>query len=224
MVQGVHRAAGWRAGIAGAVLLALCVVPVARGQEHASLPNLFVAYGNDGVTIVARSVPLRAIVQEWARLGDVRLANLQNVPTSPVTVELRDMPETLALEVLLRSLPGYVLQQRGPTAAGPSTFEKLDVMGPLSQVSSAASSALAGSAGGRAALVTPPDDAQGSELVDLTSPPPGIAPPTDGAVSHPPASSPSAGPVTRPATTRGQALPGATAVAPPPKDPGVAPR
>jgi len=224
VVQGVHRATGWRAGIAGAVLLALCVVPVARGQEHASLPNLFVAYGNDGVTIVARSVPLRAIVQEWARLGDVRLANLQNVPTSPVTVELRDMPETVALEVLLRSLPGYVLQQRGPTAAGPSTFEKLDVMGPLSQVPSAASSALAGSAGGRVALVTAPDEAQGSELVDLTSPPPGIAPPTDGAVSHPPASSPSAGPVTRPATTRGQALPGATAAAPPPKDPGVAPR
>ena len=223
MVRGVHRATGWRAGMASA-MLALCLVPVARGQEHASLPSLSVAYGNDGVTIVARSVPLRAIVQEWARLGDVRLANLHNVPTSPVTVELRDMPEALALEVLLRSLPGYVLQQRGPSAAGLSAFERLDVMGPLSQVPSAAPSALAGSAGGRAALMTPPDEAQGSALVDLTSPPPGIAPPTDGAVSQPPASSPAGGPVTRPATTRGQALPGATAAAPPPKDPGVASR
>jgi hypothetical protein len=206
-------------GLTGAILLAFCLATVARGQGLASPPNLVVLYGDAGVTIVAKSVPLRSIVQEWARLGDVRLINLRNVPMLPVTVELREMPEAAALKVLLRSLPGYFLQQRGQASAGSSAFDKLVVMEPPSQ-SSLAHAIPAGLAGDRTAQGTPQDDASGDASVDLMSPPPGIAPPADGAVAQTPASPPRGGPATLPAGL-GQARPGPPAAASSPKGPGV---
>jgi len=216
-MQRKHRAVASRTGLTGAILLALCLATVARGQGLASLPNLVVLYGDGGVTIVAKSVPLRSIVQEWARLGDVRLINLRNVPMLPVTVELREMPEAAALKVLLRSLPGYFLQQRGQASAGSSAFDTLVVMEPPSSVAHAIPG---GFAGDRAAQGTPQDDASGDASVDLMSPPPGIAPPADGAVAQTPASPPSGGPATLPAGL-GQARPGPPAGAPSPKGPGV---
>jgi hypothetical protein len=211
--------------VMGAVALLLCLAPAARGQQRDVQPGLVVEYGDAGVTIIARSVPLRVIVREWARLGDVRVVNPQHVALSPVTIELRDMPEGAALKVLLAGLPGYLLQRRPLASAGRSAFDRLVVMGPPASLASTApaSDLSPARAGGRVTPGAPPDGGAGDDAVDLMSPPPGAAPPADGAADERPSVQPRRDPAPRPAA-EGQARPGAIPVANPPKNPGADPR
>jgi hypothetical protein len=108
-------------------ILRLAVVVAAVGiAGPASAEPLSLAFDNGRVTLRATGVPLRLILQEWSRLGQTRVVGLEKLAGAPVTIELTDMPERQALEVLLRSIAGYVAAPRlaaaAPTA---STFDRL---------------------------------------------------------------------------------------------------
>jgi hypothetical protein len=91
-----------------------------------SAEPLSIAFDNGRVTLKATDVPLRQILLEWARLGQTRVVGLEKLAGAPVTIELTAVPERHALEVLLRSIAGYVAAPRlaaaAPTA---STFDRL---------------------------------------------------------------------------------------------------
>lgn len=92
----------------------------------ASAEPLSIAFDNGRVTLRATDVPLRQILQEWARLGQTRVVGLEKLAGAPVTIELTAVPERHALEVLLRSIAGYVAAPRLATAAPTaSTFDRL---------------------------------------------------------------------------------------------------
>ena len=77
---------------------------------------------NDGrVSLNAQNAPVRAILFEWARLGGTRIVNGERLGGAPVTLELTDVPERAALDVLLRSAAGYVVTAR-QEPGGPSTL------------------------------------------------------------------------------------------------------
>lgn len=77
---------------------------------------------NEGrVTLNAQNAPIRTILVEWARLGGTRIVNGDRVGGAPVTLELTDMPERAALDILLRSAAGYVVTAR-QEPGGPSTL------------------------------------------------------------------------------------------------------
>ena len=77
---------------------------------------------NDGrVSLNAQNAPVRAILLEWARLGGTRIVNGERLGGAPVTLELTDVPERAALDVLLRSAAGYVVTAR-QEPGGPSTL------------------------------------------------------------------------------------------------------
>ena len=77
---------------------------------------------NDGrVTLTAQNAPIRTILVEWARLGGTRIVNGDRLGGAPVTLELTDVPERAALDVLLRSAAGYVVTAR-QEPGGPSTL------------------------------------------------------------------------------------------------------
>jgi hypothetical protein len=108
-------------------LVRLAVFVAAFGiAGHASAEPLSIAFDNGRVTLKATDVPLRQILQEWARLGQTRVVGLEKLAGAPVTIELTGVPERHALEVLLRSIAGYVAAPRlaaaAPTA---STFDRL---------------------------------------------------------------------------------------------------
>jgi hypothetical protein len=79
-------------------------------------------FNNGRVTLNAQNAPIRTILVEWARLGGTRIVNGDRVGGAPVTLELTDMPERAALDILLRTAAGYVVTARqdqgGPSMLG----------------------------------------------------------------------------------------------------------
>src|SRR5215467_9985176 len=113
----------------------LAFAPMAHAEVQLSL--------RDGrVTLVARDATLRQILTEWARVGKTTVVNVERVPGGPLTLELRDVPESEALDVLLRSLSGYMTAPRTTPVADGSFYSAIAVMptvaAPVSRTASAA--------------------------------------------------------------------------------------
>ena len=201
-----------RTPVAGAIVLALCLGPAAGAQEPAPAAprTLVVSYDNGRMTVLAESVSLRTIIQEWARVGGVRLVDPQHVTLTPVSVDLRNLPEGAALKVLLRTVPGYLLQQRAVESGGPSAFERLVVMAPARSAGVALTAATG--PGGSTALSGGSEFEAPSLADDPSSPQPGAAPSADGAFVEQQGRPSSAAP--RTVAAPGQARPGLTAPGP----------
>lgn len=104
-----------------ALLVAALAVPL-----PASAGELALSFHDGRVTLKAAGVSLRQILVEWARLGQVRVVGLEKLTGAPVTLELTDVPEKQALEILLRSVAGYVAAPRRVSAsAAASRFDRL---------------------------------------------------------------------------------------------------
>jgi hypothetical protein len=77
-----------------------------------SAQTINLQFDNGLVTLNAQNAPVRTILAEWSRLGGTRFLNADRIGGAPVTVELTSVPERQALEILLRSVAGYVVTQR----------------------------------------------------------------------------------------------------------------
>lgn len=83
---------------------------------------------HDGrVTLHAQDVPLRRILQEWAKAADATIINVDQIPGGLVTLHLVDVNERTALETVLRNTVGYILAER-QSATGASTFDRILIM------------------------------------------------------------------------------------------------
>ena len=83
---------------------------------------------NGRVSLVAKDATVRQILAEWARVGDTKIVNIERVPGGPVTLELTNVPEAQALDVVLRSLSGYIAAPRPVEAANLSRFDRIILM------------------------------------------------------------------------------------------------
>ncbi len=84
---------------------------------------------NGRATLIAQDVPVRQILDEWARIGKTTIVNGDKLTGPPITVELVDRPEGEVLEVVLRSASGYIAAPRDASApAGPSMFAKVMIL------------------------------------------------------------------------------------------------
>ena len=91
--------------------------------------DLHVALKGGRVSIVAKDVTVRQILTEWMRVGQItKIVNLERIPGGPVTLELDDVTETQALDVLLRPLSGYIAAPRAVAAANLSNFDRIILM------------------------------------------------------------------------------------------------
>ncbi len=90
--------------------------------------DLQVSLKDGRVTIVADQVPVRRILEEWARLGQVRVVNLEKLSAPAVTLRLIDVPESHALDVLLRSAAGYLAASRAAAEPGVSRFDRVVIL------------------------------------------------------------------------------------------------
>src|SRR4051812_47975651 len=80
------------------------------------------------VSIVATNATVRQILAEWARVGQTKIVNLDRIPGGPVTLELIDVNEAKALEVLLRPLSGYITAPRATDVATLSHYDRIVVI------------------------------------------------------------------------------------------------
>jgi hypothetical protein len=80
------------------------------------------------VSLVAKDATVRQILAEWARVGQTKIVNMERVPGGPMTLELTNVPEAQALEVLLRALSGYITAPRPVDASNLSHFDRIIIM------------------------------------------------------------------------------------------------
>ena len=101
---------------------ALLVLPAG-----AAAGELKLTIQNGLVTLSADEVPLSAIMAEWARVGQTRIVNGDKVST-PVSLQIVDMPERRALDILLRAVSGYIVAERPAPIAGASVFDRIMIL------------------------------------------------------------------------------------------------
>ncbi len=94
----------------------------------ASAQQVQLAIQNGRVTLVAKDATVRQILTEWARIGQTRIVNVEKIPGGPVTLELTNVPEVEALDVLLRAVSGYMTALRPMAVASLSRFDRILVM------------------------------------------------------------------------------------------------
>ncbi len=99
--------------------------------------DLKLSIGAGRVTIIADNVPIRTILQEWARLGQSKIVNGEKVLGAPVTLRLINVPEDEALDVVLRSASGYLAAPRDVQVANASRFDRIVILATSRPTSSA---------------------------------------------------------------------------------------
>jgi len=98
------------------------------GLASAASADVKVTMQNGRVTIVAKDATVRQILTEWARVGQTKIVNVERIPGAPQTIELTNVPEAEALEILLRSISGYIAAPRAAAMPNASTFDRIVVM------------------------------------------------------------------------------------------------
>ena len=134
--------------IAAIVLLGASALPAAAQQP------VTLRFSDGRVTLVASNAPVRAILAEWARLGGATVVNGERVAGPPVTLELTNVSERQALDVILRGVAGYMLAPRRPGSAGGSAFDRIVIL-PTSTAPRNPPPAVAAAAGPRPILPRP---------------------------------------------------------------------
>src|SRR5258706_3840806 len=80
------------------------------------------------VSLDAQDVTIRQILTEWARVGKTRIVNLERVDSGLVTLKFDGVPEDEALDVILRTLPGYMAAPRPLQVADASIYDRIVVI------------------------------------------------------------------------------------------------
>jgi len=107
--------------LAGAFVVSLLTASAAFADVQLQLQN-------GRVSIVAKDATVRQILTEWARVGQTKVVNVERIPGGPLTLELSNIPEAQALDVLLRSVSGYMAAPRATAVANLSVFDRIIVM------------------------------------------------------------------------------------------------
>ena len=93
----------------------------------AGAQQLKVSFNEGLVSVDATAVPVRQILNEWAKQGGTKLVGVERITGAPLTIKLIDVPESRALEVILRSVAGYMAAPRA-SGTGASMYDRILVM------------------------------------------------------------------------------------------------
>jgi hypothetical protein len=110
---------------AGRIITALALVGLAAAPASA---DVRLTINNGRVSISARDATVRQILAEWARVGQTKILNVERITGAPLTLELQNVPESQALEILLRTVSGYMAAPRPEAIANASQFDRIVVM------------------------------------------------------------------------------------------------
>jgi hypothetical protein len=122
------------------ILLTLALSGVVAAPAAAQ--QLTLEFNQGLVSVDAAGVPVRTILNEWAKRGGTKVIGSERVTGAPLTIKLIDVPEAKALEVILRSVAGYMAAPRS-TGEGASVYDRILVMATSSAPAPAAARPLA---------------------------------------------------------------------------------
>jgi len=160
------------------LLCFVCALATIGFASVAAAGELSVKIANGRATVIAKDVPIRQILAEWGRVGETKVVNAEKVVGGPVTLELVDVPEKEALDILLRTAAGYITAPRPANLTGASQFDRVIVLAtsrPPAATASMAPPPFGGRQGVQPIVQPPPDDDDG-EPGDQGMPPPVMGP------------------------------------------------
>jgi len=108
--------------------LALATVLLSGCARAAAAGDLKLTLNSGRVTLIAHDVPLRQILDEWARVGKTTIVNGDKLTGPPLTLELVDRPEREVMDVLLRSASGYIVAQKAVATPDASVFDRVMIL------------------------------------------------------------------------------------------------
>src|ERR1700730_6681067 len=94
----------------------------------AASSDVVVAIRDGRATVIAKNATVSEILAAWARTGLTTIVNGDKLTGVPVTLELADVPERQALDVILRSASGYIAHLRPTMMANASQFDRVAIM------------------------------------------------------------------------------------------------
>lgn len=109
--------------------LSFCAAVLFACAGSAAAQTVKIEFTDGRVTLIAQNAPVRVVLAEWARLGGTKIVNGDQVAGAPLTLQLTDYPERQALDILLRSVPGYIVSARqSPGVGGASAFDRVMII------------------------------------------------------------------------------------------------
>jgi len=85
----------------------------------AGAPTLQLTFKEGRVTLTtAGGTTAAQVLAEWSRIGGTRIVNGDRVDGPPLTLELKDVPELEALDIVLRHAGGFIATARSSERAG----------------------------------------------------------------------------------------------------------
>lgn len=111
-----------RTTIFATALVVLLALPAAAQQ------TVKVSFQEGGrVSIEANNATVRSILNEWSKNGGTKVLGVERVSGAPVTLKMINVPESQALEAILRSVAGYMAAP-ARVATGPSMYDRIMIM------------------------------------------------------------------------------------------------
>ena len=111
---------------------------LACGAGSAFAQALSLEFRDGRVRLAADNVPVGRILEEWTRVGGTRIVHGERIPGAPLTLQIVDVPEQQALDIVLRGAAGYMAVARTTPAEGASSLEKILVLPTTTRVAAAA--------------------------------------------------------------------------------------
>jgi hypothetical protein len=94
----------------------------------ASFADVRISIHDGRVSLSAKDATVRQILTEWARVGRTQIVNVERISGGPITIEFNNVPEQEALDMLLRSVSGYMVASRAVVISDASLFDRVIVM------------------------------------------------------------------------------------------------
>jgi hypothetical protein len=97
-------------------------------QASSPASELKLTMQNGRVTLIANNIPLRQILQEWARIGQTTIVNAEKLSSPMMTLQVVDAPERDVLDILLRSAAGYIAAPRPALVTNAAVYDRVTIM------------------------------------------------------------------------------------------------
>lgn len=120
------------------ILRALGVIVLLGAWASPASAQVTLDFENGNVRLKAQGVSISQILAEWSRRGRTTIVNGERVPGPAVTIELQDVPEQSALDVILRGVSGYLVAQRESAVSGASVYDRIYILPTSSRPTNAA--------------------------------------------------------------------------------------
>jgi len=114
------------------------VALLAAGVTSAAAQGVTLEFQGGKVRLLAQNVSVSQILAEWSRSGRTTIVNGERVPGPPVTLELQNVTEQEALDIVLRNVSGYLVAARETAISGASAFDRIYILPTSSRPSTAA--------------------------------------------------------------------------------------